>query len=107
VRRQWALKGLAFVVFAAAAAAALGFVVLGLWNELIPGLFGGPVLTFWQAAGLLVLSRILFGGFRARHGWRQRHWRGRWDRMTPEERERLREGFRQRGFRGCHEQSGT
>jgi hypothetical protein len=53
------------------------------------------VITFWQALGLLVLSRLLFGGFRggARHG----HWRGRmaerWQQMTPEERDRFRTGL--------------
>ena len=33
-----------------------------LWNALMPGIFGLPVLSYWQAAGLVVLARILFGG---------------------------------------------
>ena len=33
-----------------------------LWNWLIPELFNGPVLTYWQTLGLLVLSKILFSG---------------------------------------------
>ena len=41
-----------------------GWAVMSLWNWLMPGLFGLPVVTFWQALGLLALSRILFGGFR-------------------------------------------
>src|SRR4029077_9469013 len=66
-----------------------------LWNALVPNLFAGPAIQFWQAVGLLVLSRILFGGFRGRggHGWRHRGWRGQWGRMSPEERERVREGL--------------
>lgn len=109
------LRGLGFLVLALAALVAVSFVVMELWNALIPRLFGGPVVSFWQAAGLLVLSRLLFGGFRGgRHGWRHRGWRERWERMSPEERERFRDGFRRwkemtpeersefrRGFSGC------
>jgi hypothetical protein len=100
VRRYWWIKGLAaFVVLAPLVVAALSFVVMSLWNALVPGLFAGPVIGFWQAAGLLVLCRILFGGFRGRGGgrpgWKQ-HWamHERWHRMTPEERERFREDWR-------------
>jgi uncharacterized membrane protein len=71
-----------------------GEVVLRLWNWLMPPLFGWHQVTFWQALGLLVLCRILFGGFglhgRGRNGMRRRM-AERWDRMTPEERERFRE----------------
>ena len=34
-----------------------------LWNWLMPAMFGLQTVTFWQALGLLVLSKILFGGF--------------------------------------------
>ena len=96
VRRHWVLKGLAFVVLCAAVLAVVSFVVMALWNALIPGLFGGPVVSFWQAAGLLVLSRLLVGGLRGRggYGWRHRGWQRRWERMSPDERERFREGFK-------------
>lgn len=75
------------------AAAALGWVVMMLWNAVIPVVFvGGRVIDYWHALGLLVLSRILFGGFRGRGGWRGRHWR-RWESMTPEEREKLKQSY--------------
>lgn len=35
-----------------------------LWNVLIPELFGMKTISFWQAFGILLLSKILFGGFR-------------------------------------------
>ena len=83
-----------------------GEVVSRLWNWLLPPLFGWPVITFWQALGLLLLCRILFGGFGFRGG--PRHHIGRrmrermserWASMTPEERERFRQGIRSRcGF---------
>jgi hypothetical protein len=71
--------------------AALGLMVMALWNAVIPGLFvGGRSIDYLHALGLLVLSRILFGGFRGRGGWHQRrHWR-RWEAMTPEERDQFR-----------------
>ncbi len=45
------------------------FVTMHLWNWLVPALFHGPIITFWQSAGLLILSKILFSGFGHRgHG---------------------------------------
>jgi hypothetical protein len=87
-------------MFALAFVAVLSFVVMSLWNALIPELFRLPALDFWQAAGLLILSRILFGGLRGRGGWhghggwRRHMWQRQWDNMTPEERERLRAKFK-------------
>src|SRR5699024_11547140 len=64
--------------------------VMLLWNWLIPEIFGLPIISFWQALGLLALSRILFGGF-VKGGCNKRkkiknHLRERWQKMTPEER---------------------
>jgi hypothetical protein len=70
-----------------------GEVVMHLWNWLLPPLFGFHVVTFWQALGLLVLTRILFGGhgMGGRNGGGRQRWNQRkWDKMTPEEREKLR-----------------
>ena len=78
-----------------------GEVVKQLWNWLLPPLFGWRQVTFWQALGLLALCRILFGGFGhggPRSGMRHRL-SERWGNMSPEERERLRQGMRGRcGF---------
>jgi len=80
-----------------------GEIVMHLWNWLLPPLFGWRELTFWQALGMLVLCRILFGG----GGWHRsggrsdyrRRMAERWEKMTPEERERMRQGWRGRwGF---------
>jgi hypothetical protein len=92
--RRWVWKGFAFVGFVIVAVAVLSWVVMLLWNALLPGLFRVPPLQYLQAVGLLVLSRILFGGLRGHHGhWRHRGWRARWESLTPEERERLREKY--------------
>ena len=83
-----------------------GEIVRQLWNWLLPPLFGWHQITFWQALGILVLCRILFGGFGGHRGMRSNVRRKiadrmaeRWEAMTPEERERFRHGIRGRcGF---------
>ena len=79
-----------------------GEIVMLLWNWLLPPLFGWRKITFWQGLGILALCRILFGGF-GRHGFQRsnfrRRWAERWERMSPEEREKFRQGMRGRcGF---------
>ena len=96
---RWSVKGIAVLAAVIAVVALLSLAVMLLWNALVPQLFHGPTLQYWQALGLLLLSRILFGGLRGRgwHGhWRQRMWRERWENMTPEERAQLRERFQGR-----------
>jgi len=79
----WA--GLALV-----AVAALGVVVMVLWNAVVPVLFtSAHPIDYLHALGLLVLSRILFGGFRGRGGWHGRRHAARWQAMTPQEREKF------------------
>jgi hypothetical protein len=78
-----------------------GFLVMLLWNWLMPGLFHCPPLGFWQAVGLLALCRILFGrsgfgrGLRRSGSWRRRPGGG-WSRMSEEEREQFRKWMRER-----------
>jgi hypothetical protein len=106
MKKKWIflapLAILALVLFIALG----GVVVRELWNWLLPPLFGWHVITFWQALGLLALCRILFGGL-CGHGSHNSDFRGRmadrWakrrEAMTPEERERFRQGMRERcGF---------
>jgi hypothetical protein len=96
---MWWLRGLKFALFAVVAVALVSAVVMTLWNILLPALFGWPVLGFWQALGLLLLSRILFGSLRGGRGGGM-HWRARmadrWERMSDEERARFRAGMAQR-----------
>lgn len=101
MRRRWLFFGplaiLGIVAFMAIGSA----VVMSLWNWLLPPLLGLHLITFWQALGILVLCRLLFGGL-GRHGgfrpnFRRRmreRWAERWEHMTPEERERFRQGMR-------------
>jgi predicted membrane chloride channel (bestrophin family) len=92
-------KVMMVVILAPLFFALFGFGVMYLWNWLMPALFGFHLITFWQAVGILILSKILFGGFRGGRGG-HRYWRHRmderWEHMTPEEREKFREGMRGR-----------
>ncbi|WP_038489097.1 hypothetical protein [Janthinobacterium agaricidamnosum] len=77
-----------------AAVAALGGAVMLLWNAVVPGVFAGSnTIDYWHALGLLLLCRILFGGFRGHGGWNQRHHWQRWQAMTEEEREQFRKNM--------------
>jgi hypothetical protein len=80
----------AVLLFILAAIAVLASAVMWLWNLVVPALFAGAHnIDYPHALGLLVLCRILFGGFRGhRGGWRRGHWR-RWAAMTPQEREQI------------------
>jgi len=97
MRRHWVGRALRFLLFGVLAVAVLGFVTMTLWNWLMPDLFGWRAIGFGQALGLLILSRLLLGGFHGGPGrhmrWRHRM-RERWEQMTPEERERFRESLR-------------
>ncbi|PLX10476.1 MAG: hypothetical protein C0594_04950, partial [Marinilabiliales bacterium] len=41
-----------------------GYVVMLLWNWLMPDLFSLTTITFWQAVGIVLLARLIFGGFK-------------------------------------------
>jgi hypothetical protein len=98
MRHHPVVRGIKIALFVIIGAIVFGFIVKGLWNVLVPPIFGWHTITFWQALGLLLLSKILFGGFH-RHGgrdhgrWKQRM-KDRWEQMTPEEREKFRKGMR-------------
>lgn len=57
------IKGLFFAAIGFLILALFGFVVKWLWNSLLPDIFGVKEISYWQGLGLLVLGRLLFGGF--------------------------------------------
>ena len=96
-KKKWIAIGflapiaLAFFIFIG------GEIVMLLWNWLLPEMFGWHQITFWQALGLLLLCRILFGGLGGHHHHgKRRRMSDRWESMTPEEREKCRQAFRSR-----------
>jgi hypothetical protein len=98
-KRFWFRKGLMFVILFIGAVFLFTFIVMSLWNAILPAVLHISTITFAQAFGILVLSKILFGGFRG--GWRGRHGRmhnmqQRLAAMTPEEREKFKAEWRNR-----------
>lgn len=55
-------KILFFILAAIVFVMLFGYVIMWLWNWLMPEIFGLPTLAYWQAVGLLVLAKMLFGG---------------------------------------------
>lgn len=79
------------------------FIVMSLWNAILPAVLGVKVITFWQALGILVLSKILFGGFggfhRKKEQFRNRFRQKMMDKlaaMTPEEKEKFKNEWKNR-----------
>ncbi|HEY8934360.1 MAG TPA: hypothetical protein VIM65_04040 [Cyclobacteriaceae bacterium] len=106
--KGWRILGC--VAFGALIALVFGYITMLLWNWLVPELFHGPMITFWQAVGLLVLSKILFHGLGkgGRH-WKKDqcgdysdhdHWKGKvfdkFSSMSPEEREAFKKKMREK-----------
>jgi hypothetical protein len=94
---------LGFILLAIVGIFVFGSVVMMLWNALLPVLFHFPVISFWQALGLLLLAKILFGNFRG-GGGPGRRWKQRMEQnlanMTPEEKEKIRQEWGRRCGRG-------
>ena len=76
-----------------------------LWNWLVPMLFRGPVISWWQALGLLALTKLLLGGWnhwgrgqRCHHRAWKKKFEEKWNKMTPEEQAHFKRSF----TRQCH-----
>jgi len=105
-RKYWIAKGIVFVIVIVTL---IGFVTMGLWNWLVPELFHGPVITFWQALGLFILSKILLTGFVKKNHqgppWRH-YWKDKWGKMTPEDRDRFKQRIQDKWCRDWDRRSG-
>jgi apolipoprotein N-acyltransferase len=90
-RRFTPLKVVLLVFVFVAVVSALSWLVMFLWNAILTDVTGVKPLSFWQAAGLLLLAKILFGGWRRRSSPRREavrsHWKSKWMAMSREERQ--------------------
>jgi hypothetical protein len=95
----WFRRVAGFICMVIVGVLVFGGIVMLLWNALMPELFHLPIISFWQALGLLLLTKILFSGFRG--GGPPSRWKNKmkqkWMNMTPEEREK----FKQEWGRRC------
>lgn len=102
MKKYFFLGGMRFIAFGLLLLALAGALTMWLWNTILPPVLHVGTLTFWQALGLLILSRLLFGNFKGRH----QHYgpqrgkayfmREKWAKMTPEEREQFKQQWRER-----------
>jgi hypothetical protein len=101
--------GIRFAAFGIVAVIVMGLVASGLWNVLATSIFGLRAITFWEALGLMLLSRILLGG---RHGFGRgggrRHGKfvTRWDHLNPEEKAHFRKAMGEAGVSDCDIEKG-
>ncbi|HEX3025443.1 MAG TPA: hypothetical protein VHP12_09545 [Chitinophagaceae bacterium] len=92
--------GILFAIIATAGIALFGYIVMSLWNGILVSVLSVKAITFWQAMGILILSKILFGGFskgcghhRGHFGWNKKM-KEKWEKMSPEEREEFKQQWR-------------
>lgn len=99
-------RGVRFIFMLAMAAAFLSlvsFVVMLLWNNLLPEIIHVQAINFWQAAGIFILCKLLFGfGRMGGFGRDRRQFKNQLEdrikTMTPEEREKFKEKLANRKF---------
>lgn len=92
-----------FPFFMIAGVLAMGLIVMLLWNAVLSPVLNIATLSYWQAVGLFILSKILFGGFRGggnfpgKPGWGGGPpWRQKWMNMSEEERAKFRSEWKNR-----------
>lgn len=114
MKRGWIFRVVKITALVALGIAGMGLLLMLLWNVLIPDIFNGPRISFLQALGLLLLSRILFMGFRpwgfaGAHHAKSEYWRKKFEEkvanMPPEQREKIKQAYARRCGGWYREQS--
>ncbi len=97
---SWLIKRIiAAIVLIPLAVVLFGITIMYLWNWLMPELFGLKAINIWQAFGLFVLSKLLFGSMKISGEGKRRFKekvQEKIDCMTPEERENFKAKMRER-----------
>ena len=90
-------KILFFILLAILFVFVIGYVVMYLWNAILPDVINAKPITFWQSLGIFILARLLFGGFKTgKHGHHKRkYWKDKWSNMNEEERGELKSRWKE------------
>lgn len=77
-------------------------IVMLLWNAILPDLFKFPAINYWQALGLFILCKILFGNFGfGRFNYKNKPFRNpafreKFMNLSAEEKEKLKQQWKER-----------
>ncbi|MBS1580494.1 MAG: hypothetical protein JST29_12750 [Bacteroidetes bacterium] len=97
-KKFWAKKIIGITICVISIAALLSWVVMLLWNGVLVTVTGVKLISFWQAVGILLLSKILFGGFGKGFSKHKRKWnfemKEKWEHMSVEEKEKFKQEWR-------------
>ena len=101
MKKNWIKKGIGYFFYIVACALLIGLVVMALWNAILPTVLNVKPISFLQALGILLLSKILFGGFSgARYQKKKEEWKSKMQNklcnMTPEENEKFKTEWKTR-----------
>jgi hypothetical protein len=91
-------KGFWIFLFVIGAIFGLTLIVMLLWNNFLVPAIAVSEISYWQAMGILILSKILFG-FRAFGGPRHKGFGPRskkWNSMSSEEKKEFKEAWKRR-----------
>lgn len=110
---QFIGKCVAWCVMAIVFIFAIGWITMILWNWLVPELFNGPIISYWQAMGLLLLSKILTWGFSKGYHYRRDntpYWKKRFTdkfaSLEPSEREAFKQKMKEKWCRWDQQSEG-
>jgi Ca2+/H+ antiporter, TMEM165/GDT1 family len=98
-KSYWIKRAIFIPIAIAAGIFFFGIIVMLLWNNILATVLGVGIITFWQALGILVLSKILFGGFPGGHSHHKSYKYRMHEKMmnlSPEEREKMKAEFKER-----------
>ncbi len=101
LKRFHPLKIIFFIGMGIVFMALVGTVVMLLWNSILPKITGFKAITFWEALGIFLLFRILFGSIRhgfglgKKRGSHRKKWKEKWKHMTEEDKENFKQKWQE------------
>lgn len=97
IKRNWKRKKPLIFIFILAGVALLIWVMMLLWNAILPEVIGVNEVTYWQAAGIFILSKILFGGFKGGgHKYKKQQYKEKFMNLTDEQKETFKSEWKSR-----------
>ncbi|MBX7170016.1 MAG: hypothetical protein K1X72_03590 [Pyrinomonadaceae bacterium] len=101
-KSTWKRKRLIFIGLMLLVPFIKSALIMFLWNAILPDLFHFPIINYWQSLGLFLLCKLLFGNFPfGKFAFRNKPFpkppfREKFMNMTPDEKEKLRQQWKER-----------